>query len=66
MHGAACDGAAPYRGDGPHPFSGPVPAGSAPAIGEPPQWDPAYQPVGEVMVRDLARYAAVAESGGGA
>lgn len=32
----------------------------------PPQWDPAYQPMGEVMVRDLARYAAVAEAGGGA
>ena len=41
------------------------PGGSAPAVG-PPLWDPAYQSVGEVMVRDLARYAAVAESGGGA
>lgn len=41
------------------------PGGSAPAVG-PPLGDPAYQPVGEVMVRDLARYAAVAESGGGA
>jgi hypothetical protein len=41
------------------------PGGSAPAAG-PPQWDPAYQPVGEVMVRDLAHYAAVAEDGGGA
>ena len=29
------------------------PDGLAPAAG-PPQWDPAYQPVGEVMVRDLA------------
>jgi len=29
----------------------------------PPQWDPAYQVLGEVMVRDLARYAAVAEGG---
>lgn len=34
-----------------------------PAAG-PPQWDPAYQPLGDVMVRDLARYAAVAEGGG--
>lgn len=41
------------------------PGGAAPPIG-PPQWDPVYQPVGEVMVRDLACYAAVAENGGGA
>jgi hypothetical protein len=41
------------------------PDGAAPAAG-PPQWDPAYQPMGEVMVRDLTRYAAAAESGGGA
>jgi len=41
------------------------PGGAAPPIG-PPQWDPVYQPVGEVMVRDLAYYAAVAENGGGA
>lgn len=41
------------------------PGGAAPASG-PPQWDPAYQPVGEVMVRDLAHYAAVVEDGGGA
>lgn len=40
--------------------------GAPPPSASPPQWDPAYQPVGEVMVRDLARYAAVAESGGGA
>jgi transposase len=39
------------------------PGGAPPAAG-PPQWDPAYQPLGEVMVRDLACYAAVAESGG--
>jgi hypothetical protein len=37
------------------------PVGSPPAA--PPQWDPAYQVLGEVMVRDLARYAAVAEGG---
>jgi len=41
------------------------PGGPASSVG-PPQWDPTYQPVGEVMVRDLARYAAVAESRGGA
>lgn len=41
------------------------PSGAVPASG-PPQWDPAYQPVGEVMVRDLAHYAAVVEDGGGA
>ena len=41
------------------------PGGASPAAG-PPQWDPAYQPIGEVMIRDLARYAAVAEDGGGA
>ncbi|MDH5319305.1 MAG: IS21 family transposase [Nitrospira sp.] len=40
------------------------PGGPVPTEG-PPQWDPAYQPMGEVMVRDLARYAAVAETGGG-
>jgi len=38
------------------------PGGLAPAAG-PPQWDPAYQPLGEVMVRDLRRYAAAAEGG---
>lgn len=41
------------------------PDGTPRAVG-PPQWDPAYPRVGEVMVRDLARYAAVVESGGGA
>jgi hypothetical protein len=40
--------------------------GGAPRAAGPPQWDPAYQPIGEVMVRDLAHDAAVAESGGGA
>ncbi len=38
--------------------------GGAPLAAGPPQWDPAYQPLGEVRVRDLACYAAVAESGG--
>ena len=41
------------------------PGGPAPAAG-PPQWEPAYQPLSEVMVRNLAHYAAVAESGGDA
>lgn len=40
------------------------PGGASPAAG-PPQWDPAYQPMGEVVVRDLAHYAAVVEDGGG-
>jgi len=39
------------------PRSSPPPAG-------PPQWDPAYHPLGEVMVRDLAHYAAIVEPGG--
>lgn len=30
----------------------------------PPQWDPLYHPLGEVMIRDLAGYAAIAEEGG--
>ncbi len=38
--------------------------GAAPLAGGPPQWDPAYHPLGEVMIRDLAQYAAVAEPGG--
>ena len=39
----------------------------SPAPGaRPPQWDPAYRPMGAVLVRDLALYAAVAESGGAA
>ncbi len=38
--------------------------GGAPLAAGPPQWDPAYQPLGEVRVRNLACYAAVAESGG--
>ncbi len=39
--------------------------GAALAAG-PPQWDPAYPAEGEVMVRDLACYAAVAAGGGAA
>ena len=31
----------------------------------PPQWDPAYHQLGEVEIRDLATYAALAEMGGG-
>jgi transposase len=38
--------------------------GASPLSAGPPQWDPAYHPVGEVMVRDLAQYAAAAEPGG--
>jgi hypothetical protein len=32
----------------------------------PPQWDPAYQQLGHVAVRDLGLYAAIAEAGGAA
>ena len=39
------------------------PGSALPSAG-PPQWDPVYQPLGDVMVRDLAQYAAVAEPGG--
>jgi transposase len=37
----------------------------APSQTQPPQWDPNYGALGEVMVRDLGIYAALAESGGG-
>jgi transposase len=36
----------------------------APATEAPPRWDPAYRQLGDVMVRDLAAYATVAELGG--
>jgi transposase len=39
------------------------PSGPA-ATPRPPQWDPGYGDLGEVMVRDLALYAAMAEPGG--
>lgn len=38
--------------------------GLAAASATPPQWDPAYRHLGEVPVRDLALYAAIAEQGG--
>lgn len=38
--------------------------GEPAAMPRPPQWDPGYGDLGEVMVRDLALYAAVAELGG--
>jgi transposase len=41
-------------------------AGESAATPRPPQWDPGYGDLGEVMVRDLALYAAVAEPGGAA
>ena len=40
--------------------------GEPAATPRPPQWDPGYGDLGEVMVRDLALYAAVAEPGGAA
>lgn len=39
--------------------------GAPPPSASPPRWDPAYPPVGEVMVRSLTHDAAVAEAGGG-
>ncbi len=47
-------------------YRGLLRAETTPARARPPQWDPAYRPVGEVVVRDLALYAAVAEQGGAA
>jgi hypothetical protein len=41
------------------------PAGG-PLADTPPRWDPAYRPLGDVMVRDLAVYATVAAIGGAA
>jgi transposase len=38
----------------------------APVAEVPPRWDPAYRQLGDVMVRDLAVYATVAELGGAA
>ena len=45
-------------------YRGLLRAGERAATSRPPQWDPAYGDLGEVMVRDLALYAAVAERGG--
>lgn len=47
-------------------YRGLVRPGGEPAAASPPQGDPAYQPLGDVMVRDLAHYATVAEGGGAA
>ena len=47
-------------------YRGLVRPGGGPSAAGPPQWDPAYQSLGEVMVRDLAHYATVAEGGGAA
>jgi hypothetical protein len=45
-------------------YRGLLRAGEPAATPRPPQWDPGYGDLGEVMVRDLALYAAVAEPGG--
>lgn len=37
---------------------------ACPGASVPPQWDPSYHPLGDVAVRDLAIYAAVADQGG--
>ncbi len=47
-------------------YRGLLRAETTPPLARPPQWDPAYRPVGDVVVRDLALYAAVAEQGGAA
>ena len=38
--------------------------GTRPAPMAPPRWDPIYRQLGEVPVRELALYAAIAERGG--
>lgn len=45
-------------------YAGLLRAGPSVAPPTPPQWDPAYRVVGDVMVRDLGVYAALAEPGG--
>ncbi len=45
-------------------YRGLLRAGGPAATPRPPQWDPGFGDLGEVMVRDLALYAAVAEPGG--
>jgi transposase len=45
-------------------YRGLLRAGGPAPTPRPPQWDPGYGDLGEVMVRDLALYAAVAEPGG--
>jgi transposase len=47
-------------------YQGLVRPGGGPPVAGPPQWDPTYHALGEVMVRDLAQYATVAEEGGAA
>lgn len=47
-------------------YTGLLRPGPHPAPTAPPQWDPVYRQLGEVPVRDLAVYAALAEAGGGA
>lgn len=45
-------------------YAGLLRPGAVPPPAAPPQWDPAYHTLGEVVVRDLATYAAIAEGEG--
>ncbi len=45
-------------------YAGLLRPGMVPPPAAPPQWDPAYSALGEVLVRDLATYAAIAEGEG--
>lgn len=45
-------------------YEGLLRPGRGPSSPAPPQWDPGYRHLGEIAVRDLALYAALAEGGG--
>lgn len=45
-------------------YAGLLRPGRSGGVAPPPQWDPAYRPLGQVAVRDLALYAALVETGG--
>ena len=47
-------------------YAGLLRASGPPTPSAPPQWDPAYHQLGQVAVRDLDLYAAIAEAGGAA
>ncbi len=47
-------------------YAGLLRVSGPPTPSVPPQWDPAYHPLGQVVVRDLGLYAAIAEAGGAA
>lgn len=45
-------------------YAGLLRPGTPAPLPAPPQWDPTYRQLGDVLVRDLATYVAVAEAGG--